>query len=91
MVRLALLAAALVLPMACGKPEPAREVVATCHRQLLGSAPHQPGDIIDIMEHQDMALCVTAKGFTFLQDAAECSKRVIDVDNPACYRAPAKP
>ncbi len=91
MVRLAILAAALVLPMACGKPEPAREAVAACHRQRLGSEPHRPDDIIEIMEHRAIPACVAARGFVFQQTAAECAKREIDVDNPACYRAPEKP
>jgi hypothetical protein len=79
-----MLAAGLML-LGCDKPEPAREQLAACHRQLLGSEPHQPADIIEVMEHYAVPICMDKHGFVFLQGVAECSKRVIDIDNPACY------
>lgn len=84
MVRLRALAAALLL-LGCSKPDPVREQLAACHRQLLGSEPHQPADIIDVAEHYAVPQCMDQQGFVFLQSAAECSKRVIDFDNSACY------
>jgi hypothetical protein len=84
LVRLLALAAGLLL-LACSKPDPAREQLAACHRQLLGSEPHQPADIIEVAEHYAIPQCMDQHGFVFLQSVAECSKRVIDIDNPACY------
>ncbi|MES2471893.1 MAG: hypothetical protein V4601_03525 [Pseudomonadota bacterium] len=83
--------AALLLISACDQPDPARDNVIACHRQLMKSEPHQPGDIIEVMEHSPIPACMAARGFIFMGDVAECSQRVIDVDNPACYRQVGRP
>ena len=83
--------ATLLLVSACEAPDPARENVAACHRQLMNSPPHRPDDIIEVMEHRQIPACMSARGFIFLGDVAECSKREIDVDNPACYRQAGRP
>ncbi|OAI43318.1 hypothetical protein AYO42_01610 [Rhizomicrobium sp. SCGC AG-212-E05] len=41
--------------------------------------------------HRQIPACMSARGFIFLGDVAECSKREIDVDNPACYRPAGRP
>ncbi len=83
--------AALLLISACDSPDPARENVAACHRQLMKSQPHQPGDIIEVMEHRPIPACMATKGFFFQREVAECAKREIDVDNPACYSQAVRP
>ncbi len=55
------------------------------------SPPHQPGDIIEVMEHRPIPACMAARGFAFLGEVAECAKREIDVDNPACYSQAIRP
>jgi len=82
---------ALALLSACDTPDPAGENVAACHRQLMNSQPHRPDDIIEVMEHRPIPACMSARGFIFMGDVAECSKREIDVDNPACYRQAGRP
>jgi hypothetical protein len=83
--------AALVLMSACDSPDPARENIVACHRQLMKSEPHQPGDIIEVLDHRPIPACMSARGFIFMGNVAECSKREIDVDNPACYRQAGRP
>ena len=83
--------AALLLISACDSPDPARENVAARHRQLIKSQLHQPGDIIEVMEHRPIPACMAARGFVFQGEVAECAKREIDVDNPACYSQAMRP
>lgn len=82
---------AALLLSACDSPDPARENVAACHRQLMKSPPHRPDDIIEVMEHRPIPACMAARGFVFQGAVAECAKREIDVDNPACYREAERP
>ena len=70
MVRLLALAAGLLL-LACSKPDPAREQLAACHRQLLGSEPHQPADIIEVAEHYAIPQCMDQHGFVSKSAAPE--------------------
>ena len=83
--------AALLRICAYDSPDPARENIAACHHQLMKSPPHQPGDIIEVMEHRPIPACMAARGFAFLGEVAECAKREIDVDNPACYSQAIRP
>lgn len=76
---------------ACDPPDPAREQAMACHRQLLNSELHRPEDIVEVMEHRAIPTCMAARGFVFQGEVAECAKREIDVDNPACYREAGRP
>jgi len=76
---------------ACDAPDPAREQAMACHRQLLNSELHRPDDIIEVMEHRAIPACMAARGFFFQREVAECAKREIDVDNPACYSQAIRP
>ena len=74
-----------VLVTGCDRPEPAREDVRACHRQISGNEPHSAEDIIEIADHRQMLVCMAQKGYAFQSKNAECVTRMTQADNPACY------
>lgn len=76
----------LALTASCGPdPDPARENVVACHRQIMKSELHSADAIIEVAEHRRMLACMASRKFIFQAEAATCAARVIEVDNPACY------
>lgn len=77
----------MLLPLltACKPPHPAQEHVAACHSQILNTALHKVGDIIEVAEHRQMLVCMAQKGFGFQSTNTECIVSMAQADNPTCY------
>lgn len=69
----------------CDRPEPAREDVRACHRQISGNDPHKADDIIEVSDHREMLRCMARKGYAFQSKIPDCVTRMTQADNPACY------
>jgi hypothetical protein len=85
------LPASLILALAlaaCDSPHPAQEPVLACHRQILNSALHKVGDIIEVADHRQVLVCMASKGFGFQSTNSECIVSMAQADNPACYTSP---